>query len=278
MAIKDLAIAYNASTNSRMALRFAIQMSQKYEASLTGLNAREPVQFEGKISHWISDDVRQSLLNADEESAQAMADSFKADLAEHGFAGPSDWIAMQGRPNDLLARAARYYDLLVIGQYSEPKDEKRRVRAEELVMQSGKPLVIVPNGYEVAPFKEYAVVAWDGSRPAARALTDAMQILETKKRLDVVTISASGEPAETDKSPERDVIRHLQKHGIEAQQVMLKASREGVGSTILDYCADKAPDVLVMGAYGHSRLREDLFGGVTRNILQNATVPILMAH
>jgi nucleotide-binding universal stress UspA family protein len=71
---------------------------------------------------------------------------------------------------------------------------------------------------------------------------------------------------------------HLKRHGIAAQRVALSASREGVGATILDYCKAQDADVLVMGAYGHARLREELFGGVTRHVLQNMTVPVLMSH
>jgi nucleotide-binding universal stress UspA family protein len=134
----------------------------------------------------------------------------------------------------------------------------------------------VPHSYEVRPFQEYAVVGWDGSRQAARALSDAMQILETKKRLDVVSVRASGDTRPPAQSAA--IVRHLERHGIDARNVVLNASREGVGQTLLDYCAENGPDVLVMGAYGHTKLREDLFGGVTRQIMENMNVPVMMSH
>ena len=167
----------------------------------------------------------------------------------------------------------------MIGQFSEPEDRTRvRVRVEDLVQRLGGPLIVVPNGYSVRPFNEYAAVAWDGSRASARALADAMQILETKKKLDVVSVSAAAPKAAEQPAPGRDLIGHLQHHGIEARKVVLTAARDKVGQAILGYCAEQQPDVLVMGAYGHARLREELFGGVTRHILQNMTVPVLMAH
>jgi nucleotide-binding universal stress UspA family protein len=277
MAIKDLAVAFNASDNSRAAVRLAVQMCRKYEATLTGIYTHLPVRFEAQVEHWISDEMKASLEKADANSVAAIGDAFQAAVKESGFDGPVEWVSPTGHPNDLLARSARYHDLLLIGQYSNPDRNQRRVRAEELVVNSGKPIIIVPVGYEVRPFTGHAVVAWDGSRPAARALSDAMQILETKERLDVVTVGAPGTQGGKDAFGQ-DIVTYLSRHGIDAKQTNLSAAREGVGATILGYCGETDPDVLVMGAYGHARLREELFGGVTRHILENANVPVLMAH
>ena len=277
MAIKDLAVAFNASDNSRAAVRLAVQMCRKYEATLTGIYTHMPVKFENQVEIWISDEMKESLEKADASSVAAIEESFRTTVTENGFDGPVEWASPTGQPNDLLARSARYHDLLLIGQYTNPDRSQRRVRAEELVMNSGKPIIVVPVDYQVRPFTGHAVVAWDGSRPAARALSDAMQILETKERLDVVTVGASD--AGTSKSAfAQDIITYLSRHGIDARLTNLSASREGVGATILGYCGETDPDVLVMGAYGHARLREELFGGVTRHILENANVPVLMAH
>ena len=278
MAIKDLAVAYNASANADTAVAFALQMCRKYDAALTGLYVETPVKFEGQVERWLSAKTLDSLKNAEREVSDSIEAKFRETVAAAGFGGALEWIRAQGRPNTALARLSRFYDLLLIGQFSEPADTNRPVRAEDLVLMSGTPLIIVPNGYEVRPFQEHAVVAWDGSRPAARALSDAMQILETKKRLDVVTVTARGKgaPAAAGSSP--NVVTHLQRHGVDARQVTLEASREGIGQTILDYCAETQPDVLVMGAFSHTRIREDLFGGVTRQVMQTMNVPVLMAH
>ncbi len=278
MAIKDLAVAFNGSTNSTAALLFAVQMCKKYDATLTGLHVHMPLTFEPQVRRWMPKPVMDSVREADEEGLRSIAAGFKEAVAAAGFEGAVDWITEKGQTNDRLAGLARYYDLLVIGQFSEADDDKKvRVRAEDLVLRSGKPLIIVPNGYQVRDFEEYAAVAWDGSRPAARALADSMQILETKKRLDVVRVGPRKPAAET-VAPGRDIIRHLRRHGIDARDITLTASKDKVGPAILGYCAENGPDVLVMGAYSHTRLREDLFGGTTRHILQNMTVPVLMSH
>ena len=277
MAIKDLAVAFNASDNSKAAVKLAVQMCRKYEATLTGIYTHLPVRFESQVEIWISEEMKASLKKADTDAVAGVGVAFQAAVKESGFDGPVEWISPTGPPNDLLAKSARYHDLLLIGQYSNPDRNQRRVRAEELVMNSGKPIIVVPLGYQVRPFTGHAVVAWDGSRPAARALSDAMQILETKERLDVVTVGAPGTQGGQDAFGQ-DVITYLSRHGINAKQTNLSAAREGVGATILGYCSETDPDVLVMGAYGHARLREELFGGVTRHILESANVPVLMAH
>lgn len=276
MAIKDLAVAYNGSANADIAVDFAVQMCRKYDAALTGIYVSRPVEFEGRVERWITADVMETLRRAQADTAGGIEAGFRERATANGFAGPIEWVAHEGQPNAALARQTRYHDILLLGQFSDPTDAGRPVRAEDLVLRAGKPLVIVPNNYVVRPFTEYAVVAWDGSRPAARALSDAMQILETKTRIDVVCVTGSEEERAPRSAPE--IIRHLQRHGVDARQIILKAAREGVGGTILGYCEENAPDVLVMGAYNHAKLREDLFGGVTRHVLQNLNVPILMSH
>lgn len=278
MAIKNLAVAYNASSNADAAVEFAVLMAKKYGATLTGVHAYLPMSFGGEVRRWIPEEVIATLHKAEEDTAKGVEAKFREKAAEAGFKGSLDWITEEGQPNSVLARCARYFDIMLLGQFSETPVTKKEVRAEDLVTLSGAPLIIVPNGYQVHDFTEKAVIAWDGSRPAARALTYAMQILETKKKLDVVTVGAKERSSDGKDEHKPNILTHLERHGIEAQRVELKANRDGVGATILEYCAKTKPDVLVTGAYGHARLREDLFGGVTRHILHNMNVPVLMAH
>ncbi|HEX9905562.1 MAG TPA: universal stress protein [Propylenella sp.] len=275
MAIKDLAVAYNGSGNADSAVDLALQMCKKYGAALTGIYAVNPVRFEGDVARWISDDVMRSLRAAEAEVTKSIEAAFRERVGPAAIP-ETEFVAEEGQANAVLARHARYHDLLLMGQFSAPSDAGQPVRAEDLIMRTGRPIVIVPHGYRVATFQEYAVVGWDGSRPAARALSDAMQILETKKRLDIVSVRASS----ADRPPGRssEIIRHLQRHGIDARHVVLSASREGIGPTLLRYCSEHTPDVLVMGAYSHTKLREDLFGGVTRHVMEKMTVPVLMSH
>ncbi len=276
MAIKDLVVAYNGSDNSSAALQLAMQLATQHAAALTGLHIGTPPAFEGLVQRWIGPDVLASLEEAHRKAVHDLERQFMAEVAAGGFSGEIAWVTEDGQPNELLARFSRYFDILIIGQYSTEPERKRRVRAEDLVVMSGKPLLIVPNGYKVRPFSRYSVVAWDGGNRAARALTDAMQILEKHDRLDILTVAGDG--ARPPQHPALDLVRHLKRHGVDARQVVLPAERDGIAATILKFCAENNPDFLVMGAYGHPRLREDLLGGVTRQVLRNMTVPVFMAH
>jgi nucleotide-binding universal stress UspA family protein len=238
-----------------------------------------PPSFVGNVGRWISDDVLETLTTAVEEENAAIEAKFKEKVALEKFKGSVELIVEEGSPIELLSRAGRYYDLLLIGQFLYSTDEDQRLRADELVLRSGRPIIIVPNGYKVRPFSEHAVIAWNGSRPAARALSDAMQILETKSRLDVVTVTSEGDEADSkDVSPSNDILRHLNRHGIEAKIVKLSAPRGSHGPAITEYCSKVNPDVLVMGGYGHARLREELFGGATQHVLRHMNVPVFMSH
>jgi nucleotide-binding universal stress UspA family protein len=218
----------------------------------------------------------QTLRKAEAEVTKSIGESFAKRVASAPPNGEAEFFSSEGEANVILARQARYHDILVMGQFTVPGDAGRHIRAEDLVLRTGRPIIVVPHSYEVREFQEYAVVGWDGSRQSARALSDAMQILETKKRLDIVTVRSAGDDRPAPDSSA--VVRHLERHGVEAKHLALNAMREGVGQTLLNYCADNQPDVLVTGAYGHTKLREDLFGGVTRYIMENMTIPVLMSH
>ena len=136
-------------------------------------------------------------------------------------------------------------------------------------------MFVVPYIHKGPAKLEHAVVAWDGGLVAARALAAAMPLLERAQRVDVVTIPPSGEPV--DDLPGFNITRHLARHGVRAQLRQLPPA-DNVSEALLSYAVQSGADYLVMGAYGHSRLREFMLGGATREMLGSMTVPVLMAH
>ena len=168
MAIKDLAVAYNGSANSKAALSFAIQMCKKYDAALTGLHVHTPLDLEPQLRRWTPENVLESLRKAGDEAVKSSEADFRKNVAAAGFTGTAEWLVEEGPTNETLARLARYHDLLVIGQFSEAGETRTRVRAEDLVQRSGRPLIIVPNGYEVRPFAEYADSSASSKKSATR--------------------------------------------------------------------------------------------------------------
>jgi nucleotide-binding universal stress UspA family protein len=278
MAIKDLLVAYDGNEASQRALEFAVQMSRKYGAALTGISVSKPEPFESHLRKWIPDNVKESMVAARLDAIRSIEGKFREQLTALDFKGEAHWIVEEGAPDLTLARSVRFFDMLLIGQFITAfSTEHRTVDPHELLQRAGKPIIIVPRDYRIRPFKEEAAVAWDGSRNAARALTDAMQILETKKKLYILSGKSDKHGRDLGELPGLDLTVHLTRHGIESEVMTLDAAH-GVGPAILERCEQLQPDVLVMGAYGRAKFGSQLFGGVTRHILQHHKLPVLVSH
>ena len=145
-----------------------------------------------------------------------------------------------------------------------------------MVLAAGRPALVIPYIGAGETLGERVLVAWDGGREAARAVNDALPLLERAASVGVLVINPSrGGHGE---QPGADIALHLARHGISVDAEHLEARDISTGNALLSRLADQNIDVLVMGAYGHSRLREMVLGGVTRQVFQSMTVPVLMSH
>lgn len=174
-----------------------------------------------------------------------------------------------------IGAAARLYDLTVVSQGEPDRDTFDNQLPQQLLLQTGGPLLMFPYTFR-GPFKAARIgICWDGSRLAARALRDAMPLLSKADTLTAITLNASEVPAEA--SPEQ-LAKHMARNGLPVRTISLEADRGEVQSSILSVAADESLDLLVMGGYGHSRMQETIFGGVTREMLRSMTIPVLMSH
>ncbi|WP_300185104.1 universal stress protein [Bradyrhizobium sp.] len=174
-----------------------------------------------------------------------------------------------------VAAMARLHDLMVVSQGETDGDVRDNRLLQELLLQTGGPLLVFPYTFRGA-FKATRIgICWDGSRLAARALHDAMPLLHQADTLMTITLNASELPAEA--SP-AELPKYLARHGLSASTISLKADRAEVQSSILAIAADESLDLLVMGGYGHARMQETVFGGVTREMFRSMTIPVLMSH
>jgi nucleotide-binding universal stress UspA family protein len=145
-------------------------------------------------------------------------------------------------------------------------------------MLAGRPILVVPYAGHFARIGQRVVIGWDASREAARAVNDAMPLLAAAEAVTVLTIDPEQSPRGHGEIPGADIALHLARHGVTAQVERTVSAGIGIGNTLLSRAADLEADLLVMGAYGHSRVRELLLGGVTRTMLTSMTLPVLMAH
>ena len=179
-----------------------------------------------------------------------------------------------------ISLQARYSDLVVVGQ-SDPEQPPRAVDAdfpEYVAVSSGTPVLIIPYANTFSTVGTRAMIAWNGSREARRAVQDAMPLLQRAQRVEVVVLNPAERPDLHGADPSTDIIRYLQRHGIEAEVKTENVKHGEVGSALLAIATSSSADLLVMGCYGHTRFREMLLGGVTRDVLASMTVPVFMSH
>ncbi|PHV38406.1 universal stress protein [Janthinobacterium sp. BJB304] len=187
-----------------------------------------------------------------------------------------------------ISLLARYADLVVISQYNA-KDKSPSVMRDfpaYVLLHSGRPVLIVPYAPPLPLLAPPAaarnvLISWNASKEASRAVTAALPLLQRAGQVHVAIFDAQVHAAEHGEQPGAELVHYLARHGVEARLHLLDGGgvrRGDIGEALLSQAADLSADLLVMGAYGHSRLRETILGGVTRTILQSMTIPVLMAH
>ena len=274
MAIKDILFLLDPEADAQPAAPFATAFADRLGAHLTAAGViyemLVPSGFTGdypaEIMAALTDQSRQRNASAYAALCKAAPASLRSELVEID--------AIPGEARYELARLARHFDLTILAQPRERNGEDA-LMAESALLESGRPVLFVPHIQSRPPKIGRVVVAWDGSRTAARALADAQGILEKAGAIDVVSIA---DPRLGYKElPGFNITRHLARHGLNAELKRLPMSGD-IGETLLSYAADAGADMLIMGGYGHSRLREFVLGGTTRTILQSMTLPIFMSH
>jgi len=192
----------------------------------------------------------------------------------------AEWRTASGFPADEVVVHGRYADLTILGQL-DPDDVWSPLlhpRPEEVALAAGRPVLVVPYVGTFTDIGRRILVAWDASREATRAVKDAMPLLVAASSVTVMTIDAEQTRVGHGEVPGADIALHLARHGVTAQVDRTVSAGIGIGNTLLSRASDLEADLLVMGAYGHSRVRELLLGGVTRTVLASTTLPVLMAH
>lgn len=275
MALKDLLVHVHSEAFSGATVDAAIALAARNDAHLVGLGVRAPADMPTYAEARLPDSVI-DILNEREDTRLADAEAMFVSRAKHaGRDDRSEWREDSGLPAQTLSLHARYADLVVAAQ-SQPDSSDRRFidLAEDVLIASGRPVLVIPAIGAKAPIANKVAVAWNGSREAARALADAMPLLDKAKSVEIFI---AGDP-ELGDLPGADIAAHLARHGIKVDVYRSPGSEVSVGDALLNRVAETGADLIVMGGYGRSRFREFILGGVTRHILQHMTVPVLMSH
>lgn len=221
---------------------------------------------------------QEAALQALREQADACIARFEAQLRQLGVTRFESRVDI-GYPESAMVAAARCCDLTVVSQL-DPEGGSLAAPslvAQDLLMQSGRPVLLLPFAGPTSPPYARALVAWNGSREAARAVKDALPLLR-RAQVEVVVFDApedaQGAPAQL---PGADIGPWLARHGVDVELRHVPVS-VAAGEALLSHAADMGADLIVAGGYGHSRLRELVMGGVTRTLMHSAPVPVLLSH
>lgn len=284
MSIKDILVHVDNARSGKVCVALAAEVAQRFGAHLTGLYVKPPPApagyFAGDIGVFVDDgafDTNSAQVRARIEIDAAAAESlFRDSLRRHQLGG--DWEIATGSLVPELCFHARHADLAIVGRL-EPGGTKSDFSAiGEILLGAGRPAIIVPHGEAFSGIGERILLAWQPTREAARAMSDALPLLKAAKSVTVIAIEPDSSRQAADNPSLTKLRRHFARHGIGAQLRSLSEAGQTAGERILAEARDNGADLIVAGAYGHSRLQELIFGGVTHTLLETSAVPLFMSH
>jgi nucleotide-binding universal stress UspA family protein len=276
----EIVLFIDGRTETTNILKFAATLAQEHGARLisvfmqpqpTVTPAETFARGEGMRS---TIDVHQAQLERVEADYRAQ---FEDAVRRHGIRSESEWRSLPYLSSEVGVHAY-YADLVVVARpESAGHTASPPGLAESLVMSSGRPIIVFPPRQTVSGIHRI-LVAWNATRESIRAVADAMPLLVKAKAVEVLVVDHQRRPEGHGQEPGADIARHLARHGAHVEVLRLSSDGKDVGRLLLSQAAAFGADLLVMGAYGHTQLREWMFGGVTRTVLYEAGLPVLMSR
>ncbi|PWG62921.1 universal stress protein [Spiribacter halobius] len=279
--LKDVLVYLEEGHNTNERIGVAAELAERFSAHLTGIAVSEPM---AARAEFLPPEALEGYRRSWQVRNARLGEAFRAETDRRGLS--AEWRAVEDMRLDLsvadiLARHARYADLLVVGQYDpdEPHGLVPDDLAGHLAVLAGRPVLAVPYAWQPVPVGRRVVIAWNAGREAARAVADALPLLREAEVVHLAVVEGHdrrrGDHGEL---PGADIATHLARHGVAVEADRLVMRDVPVADALLSLTAEQGADLLVMGAYGRPRLRELVMGGTTRGVLEQMTVPVLMAH
>lgn len=280
MSYKNILVLVDDTKANAGRLKAAVDLARENDAHLTGLYVIGEPDLPSFVKGQIPQDVVEQQRADTEDAARAANNAFLAKADREGVTADSRIARTQDREvATLIARHARYADLLVAGQ-ADPQEPGPggRDMVENLVLTAGRPVLAIPYIGTDRPIGRVVTVAWDAGREAARAVADGMPFLAAADEVHIVIVNPTRGINDHGDEPGADIALSLARHGVKAEVHAIAAPDIDEGDAILSWLSDSGSDLLVMGLYGHARILELVLGGVSRRILQSMTVPVLLSR
>ena len=272
MTVRNILVAYSGWKTAQGTLVHALKIAKHHDAWITGIIGHGRSRLANLISSHAPTDVLEEIQKSENEEILSAKKVFEETVEKHGRASASEVLDLFDEDGVTVASFARTFDLVVTAPHNTNLGEEHMSASPDMIaLQSGRPVLIVPKKFDAPGLSEHVVVAWDGKRASARAVGDAMSMLEEKGKVTVLTIGKTIPPGTN------RLIQNLTRHAINAEH-MQKPKSGSIGASILNTSRDIGADLIVMGAYEHSKFAHDMFGGVTTDVLKDSTLPVLMSH
>ncbi|MGP1675792.1 MAG: universal stress protein [Burkholderiales bacterium] len=276
MSYKTILVHIDAGTRCSVRVDVAIRLAQQHDAHLVALHALASFEPPG----YVMAEMGPAILDAQKHAAAAELVRTEREFNNQASAAGLrnvEWRTAIDDPVDAMTLHARYADLVVIGQ-SDRSDGSNMAAdfPQRLVLAAGRPVLILPSVGSFATIGKRILVAWDAGREATRAVTDAIPMLRLADNVNVMAVNPKR--GEHGNVAGADIGLYLARHGVRVEVKADHGAEIDVGNELLSRAADLDADLIVMGGYGHSRLKEWALGGATRTILESMTAPVLMSH
>jgi nucleotide-binding universal stress UspA family protein len=278
--IKDMVLNVTVGATDDATIDYSVSLAGAFDSHLAAV----AFVYEEVPIAMLGDDMAAQWVDGVEELRREAQSAAKAALARFDKLARGAGVSAEARmvetsfteAGDEFGRIARRFDLSLVRQAEPASRRPDNLIIQAALFDTGRPVLIVPYIQKGEARLDRILICWDGSRPAARAIADSLPFLRRAKAIEIVTIGERVKGEET--MTGGDITDHLRRHGLSVATKNIVAPDVDVPSIILSHAADCSADMLVMGGYGHSRLREFVLGGTTRGILASMTVPTLMSH
>jgi len=289
MGLRDILVVLDDGPASEGRLQLATKIARRQEASLSAVFLRSdrvvPSRVETRASHLALTGGTSSALVAAALWDEAMPRD-DGEFLERRFhecvrcvENGGEWYCLKGPDPAALVNLAKAADLVVIGQVNPYAGAAPPwYRPEEIVVNCGRPVLMIPYIGRFEDLGQRVLVAWDGSREAVRALNDSLPVIASARTITLMTIRPDFRDFQSERVSTQNMRRHLARHNVMARIDETLQGNDPVHDVLLSRSVDLAVDMIVAGAYHRSPLREALIGGVSRGLLQHMTVPVLMSH
>lgn len=272
MSYKDILVIADDADTAAARLDVAATVATVHTAHLAALHAMEKPYTPASIARAMPSSIHEWQESLIRERAEKAKQAVDAAQRRNGIA--YEWRPIRGESVTAALLHSRYADLVITSQ-TATDDEVGDTVAEELIMGAGRPVLVVPRYGTFPSVGQRVLIAWNRTRESTRAVHDALPILTRAKSVRIMEVNP---PRDDPHVAGADIAVHLARHGVKVEVGATSADDINTGDVLLSRAADLGADLLVMGAYGHSRLREYAFGGMTLYVLRHMTIPVLMSH